>query len=102
MGLSVLVPMYLTEVSPTNLRGMIGSLHQLLITISILFSQVVGLPQIFGTEDRWPIILSFTVIIALLQVITLPMIPESPKYLICMKNEVEKGTAGLQKLRGAD
>ena len=37
---SGLVPMYLTEVSPINLRGMIGSIHQLLVTISILVSQV--------------------------------------------------------------
>ncbi|EPB80626.1 transporter, major facilitator family protein [Ancylostoma ceylanicum] len=100
-GLSVLVPIYLTEVSPTNLRGMIGSLHQLLITISILFSQVVGLPQILGTEDRWPLILAFTVVPALLQVITLPMVPESPKWTLCMKGDTETATKALEKLRGS-
>ncbi|VDM65594.1 unnamed protein product [Strongylus vulgaris] len=99
-GLSVLVPIYLTEVSPTNLRGMIGSLHQLLITISILFSQIVGLPQILGTDDRWPIILALTAIVALLQVITLPMIPESPKWSLAVKGDVDKATADLEKLRG--
>lgn len=48
--------MYLTEVSPINLRGMLGSVHQLLVTISILFSQILGLPFIFGNENYWPLI----------------------------------------------
>ncbi|VDO07091.1 unnamed protein product [Haemonchus placei] len=39
-GLTCIVPMYLAETSPTNLRGMLGSLHQLLVTIAILVSQV--------------------------------------------------------------
>ena len=57
IGLSSgLVPMYLTEVSPINLRGTLGSIHQLMVTIAILFSQVVGLPQLLGTESRWPLI----------------------------------------------
>lgn len=40
LGLTCIVPMYLAEASPTNLRGMLGSLHQLLVTIAILASQV--------------------------------------------------------------
>ncbi|TMS32844.1 hypothetical protein L596_000643 [Steinernema carpocapsae] len=53
---SGLVPMYLTEVSPINLRGMLGSVHQLLVTISILVSQIFGLEQLLGTPTRWPFI----------------------------------------------
>jgi MFS family permease len=54
---SGLVPMYLTEISPINLRGTLGSLPQLAITLSILFSQIVGLDYIFGNERLWPLIL---------------------------------------------
>lgn len=53
---SGLVPMYLTEVSPINLRGSLGSTNQLLITISILFAQILGLPYIFGSVTLWPYI----------------------------------------------
>lgn len=46
--------MYLAEISPIHLRGAVGTIYQLVITISILVSQVLALPQILGTEDRWP------------------------------------------------
>ena len=48
--------MYLTEISPTHLRGAIGTIYQLVITISILTSNVLGLPQILGTEAKWPLL----------------------------------------------
>ncbi|KAE9420350.1 hypothetical protein Angca_004935 [Angiostrongylus cantonensis] len=118
-GLTVLIPMYLTEVPPTNLRGMIASLHQLLITIGILVSQVgisfnesysmrivtvtfqiFGLPYIFGTQERWPFIFGFTAIPALLQVMTLPIIPESPRFTLCVKGNIAQGTKDLERLRG--
>lgn len=53
---SGLVPMYLTEISPINLRGSLGSVAQLLITIGILFSQIIGLPQLLGTTTLWPMV----------------------------------------------
>ncbi|KJH49450.1 MFS transporter, SP family [Dictyocaulus viviparus] len=101
-GLTVIVPMYLTEVSPIKFRGTFGSLHQLLITVSILVSQLLGLPQIFGTADRWPLIFGFVAVPALLQVITLPMIPESPKFTLCIRGEVERATQDLELLRSTD
>uniref|UniRef100_A0A0K0DIP9 MFS domain-containing protein n=1 Tax=Angiostrongylus cantonensis TaxID=6313 RepID=A0A0K0DIP9_ANGCA len=100
VGLAVMVPMYLTEIAPTNLRGTFGSFHQLFITFSILVSQVFGLPQFFGTADRWPYIFVFVAVPALLQVIALPMIPESPKFTLCIRGEVERAIQDLELLRG--
>ncbi|KAL6733269.1 hypothetical protein Aduo_003931 [Ancylostoma duodenale] len=101
-GLTCIVPMYLAETSPVNLRGMLGSLHQLLVTISILVSQIFGLPYILGTTERWPLIFAFTVVPAVLQVITLPLIPESPRYTLCVRGQPEKAAKDLKKLRGVD
>ncbi|VDM63936.1 unnamed protein product [Angiostrongylus costaricensis] len=99
-GLAVMVPMYLTEIAPINLRGTLGSFHQLFITFSILVSQVFGLPQFFGTVDRWPYIFAFVAVPALLQVIALPMIPGSPKFTLYIRGEVERAIQNSELLRG--
>lgn len=54
--------MYLAEISPLHLRGAVGTIYQLVITISILVSQVLGLPQVLGTEDRWPFLFGKTLL----------------------------------------
>lgn len=47
-GLSTgFVPMYVGEVSPTSLRGALGTLHQLSIVIGILLAQVSGALVLF-------------------------------------------------------
>uniref|UniRef100_A0A8R1DHT0 MFS domain-containing protein n=1 Tax=Caenorhabditis japonica TaxID=281687 RepID=A0A8R1DHT0_CAEJA len=99
---SGLVPMFLTEISPVNLRGMLGSLHQLLVTIAILVSQVFGLPHLLGTSERWPLILSFAVIPAVLQLALLLLCPESPKYTMNVRGQRETAEVALRKLRGTD
>ena len=45
---SGLVPMYLTEIAPINIRGSMGVLHQLGLTIGIFLSMVIGLSQVLG------------------------------------------------------
>lgn len=96
------VPMYLTEISPINLRGTIGSVSQLLITISICFSQMMGLKQIFGTPDRWQLVFAFTAVPVIIQLCFLPMCPESPKYSLVVKHRNERAETDLKWLRGKD
>lgn len=43
-----LAPMFLTEIAPINLRGAIGTINQLSVTLGILVSSVFGLPSILG------------------------------------------------------
>ncbi|KAL3080562.1 hypothetical protein niasHS_013756 [Heterodera schachtii] len=97
---SGLSPMYLIEISPNNLRGSIGSLHQLFITISILASQIIGLPQIFGTTNRWPLIFAFTLVPVLFQLCALPFCPESPKYSLIVQGRKDQAESDLKWLRG--
>lgn len=95
-----LAPLYLTEISPTALRGAIGTVYQLIITISILLSQILGMNVVLGNDARWPFLFGLTVIPGILQLITLPFCPESPKYLLLDKNDETKATDSLIWLRG--
>ncbi|XP_066959485.1 solute carrier family 2, facilitated glucose transporter member 1-like isoform X2 [Macrobrachium rosenbergii] len=94
-----LAPMYLSEIAPTNLRGAIGTVYQLVVTISILFSQVMGLDSILGTETLWPVLLALTALPAVFQLVTLPICPESPKFLLINKDEPMAAQRALTWLR---
>ncbi|MBA0832300.1 hypothetical protein Goarm_016700, partial [Gossypium armourianum] len=41
---SAIVPLYISEISPTDIRGALGSVNQLFICIGILAALVAGLP----------------------------------------------------------
>ncbi|KAM7006135.1 solute carrier family 2, facilitated glucose transporter member 1 [Tautogolabrus adspersus] len=100
-GLSTgFVPMYVGEISPTSLRGALGTLHQLGIVVGILVAQVFGMEAIMGNDDLWPLLLGFIFIPAVMQCILLPMCPESPRFLLINKNEENRAKNVMKKLRG--
>uniref|UniRef100_A0A8C6Z6Q4 Solute carrier family 2, facilitated glucose transporter member 3 n=1 Tax=Nothoprocta perdicaria TaxID=30464 RepID=A0A8C6Z6Q4_NOTPE len=94
------VPMYISEVSPTSVRGAFGTLNQLGIVVGILVAQIFGLEGIMGTEKLWPMLLGFTILPAILQCVALLFCPESPRFLLINKMEEDRAHAVLQKLRG--
>jgi hypothetical protein len=49
--------MYISEIAPLNLRGGLGTVNQLAVTVGLLLSQVLGIEQILGTDDGWPVLL---------------------------------------------
>lgn len=100
-GLSTgFVPMYVGEVSPTALRGALGTLHQLGIVVGILIAQVFGLEAVMGNDELWPLLLGFIFVFAIIQCVLLPLCPESPRFLLINKNEENKAKNVLKKLRG--
>ncbi|KAM9785731.1 solute carrier family 2, facilitated glucose transporter member 1-like [Neosynchiropus ocellatus] len=102
-GLSTgFVPMYVEEISPTSLRGALGTLHQLGVVVGILLAQVFGIESIMGNSSLWPLLLSFTLFPAILQCVLLPFCPESPRYLLINCNEESLAHGVLVKLRGSD
>ncbi|KAK2586883.1 hypothetical protein KPH14_009820 [Odynerus spinipes] len=97
-----LSPMYLSEISPVHMRGAVGTAYQLVITISILISQVLGLEKIMGTEELWPFLFCLTILPAIFQVITLPLCPETPKFLLINKGKDMEAQKALTWLRGTN
>ncbi|XP_039223732.1 solute carrier family 2, facilitated glucose transporter member 5-like [Crotalus tigris] len=99
---SNVVPMYLGEMSPKNLRGAIGVMPQLFITVGILVAQILGMRMILGSAEGWPVLLALTGVPAALQLFLLPFFPESPRYLLIQKGDEEGARTALRKLRGSD
>lgn len=86
--------MYISEIAPLNLRGGLGTVNQLAVTVGLLLSQVLGIEQILGTNDGWPILLGLAICPAILQLILLPVCPESPRYLLITKQWEEEARKG--------
>lgn len=90
----VAAPMYTGEIASKEIRGILGTFFQLMITIGILFAFAVGhgtgafalnlicgcIPLIFGAVFLF--------------------MPESPTYLV-HKNQLDKATDSIQWLRGS-
>ncbi|XP_066493475.1 solute carrier family 2, facilitated glucose transporter member 5-like [Tiliqua scincoides] len=99
---SIAVPMYLGEIAPQRLRGAIIMVAQLFVAFGVLVAQILGRPEILGTQKGWPLYLSFTGILAIFQLFLLPSFPESPRYLLIRKGKEEKARQALKMLRGQD
>ncbi|KAH7729039.1 Protein F53H8.3 [Aphelenchoides avenae] len=99
MGLtSGLVPMYLMEITPNRYRGTAGTFHQVAVAFSDWFSLLLGLPEVLGSAEHWPIAFGFPGILALLLVIILPFCPESPKYTLVSLGKREETFDALERL----
>ncbi|XP_040205273.1 solute carrier family 2, facilitated glucose transporter member 2 [Rana temporaria] len=95
-----LVPIYIGEVSPTALRGAMGTLNQLGIVTGILISQVVGLEFLLGSDTLWPVLLGLSGVPAVIQTVLLFFCPESPRYAYISLGKEEDAKTILKKLRG--
>lgn len=94
MGLlSYVVPVYIAEITPKNLRGGFTTVHQLMICCgsSITF--------LLGTLVNWRILALIGTIPCLIQIVGLPFIPESPRWL-ARSGRWQDCEDALQRLRG--
>ncbi|XP_039490349.1 facilitated trehalose transporter Tret1-2 homolog isoform X1 [Drosophila santomea] len=72
----VVAPMYISEIAETSIRGSLGTLFQLLLTIGILFIYVVG------ALVSWKTLSMLCILIPILLLCGLFIVPETPVYLL--------------------
>ncbi|XP_022667196.1 solute carrier family 2, facilitated glucose transporter member 1-like isoform X3 [Varroa jacobsoni] len=96
-----LAPLYLNEISPTQMRGAVGTIYQLTVTIAILVSNILGLGNLLGTDELWPVLFSFTIVPSILMLLTFPLCPESPKYILINQGKDVAAQQALTWLRGS-
>ncbi|XP_075131873.1 solute carrier family 2, facilitated glucose transporter member 11-like [Leptodactylus fuscus] len=92
--------MYIGECAPQSKRGMVTVSVSCAIAIGKLMGFVIGLRELLGTEELWPYLLASSAIPALIQLVTLPFFPESPRYLLIDKGDKAGCLKAMQQLWG--
>jgi len=77
---SALVPSYISESAPTDVRGSLSSLFQLAITLGILLAYLVNAAFATSEDWRWPVGLALVPAIVLL--VGMYFLPETPRWLV--------------------
>ncbi|KAG2666676.1 hypothetical protein I3760_15G074400 [Carya illinoinensis] len=93
--ISYTVPVYIAEIAPQNLRGALGSVNQLSVTIGIMLAYLLGL------FVQWRILAILGILPCTILIPGLFFIPESPRWLAKM-GMTEEFETSLQVLRGFD
>lgn len=96
---SFTAPLYLAEIAPQRIRGMLVSLNQLAITIGIVFSYLVN--YYFSAQGRWPWMLGLGVVPAVILLVGTIFLPESPRWLV-LKGWEHKARTILQRIRAGE
>ncbi|KAH9758740.1 Sugar transporter ERD6-like 6 [Citrus sinensis] len=86
--ISYTVPVYIAEIAPQNLRGALGSVNQLSVTIGIMLAYLLGL------FVPWRILAVLGILPCTILITGLFFIPESPRWLVGI------GLLILQQLSG--
>ncbi|NXU17857.1 GTR5 protein, partial [Pardalotus punctatus] len=95
-GKLAFLPMYAGEISPKKLHGFIN------VTCVVFLAQgkTCFLRDLLGTEDVWNVLLSFSGLVALIQLLFLPFFPESPPYLLMQKEDKAGCLKAMKQLWG--
>ncbi|TNM85934.1 hypothetical protein fugu_008205 [Takifugu bimaculatus] len=93
------VPMYLGEVAPKSRRGFLSLIPSIHICLGVFLAQVLGLSELLGKEEYWPLLLSLVVFPTAIQLMLLPWFPESPRYLLIEKGNIHATIAALKWYR---
>lgn len=90
---------YLSELAPKHIRGLMSSLYQLSVNVGILVAYAVGAYNI--STDNWRWTLGLGVVPAAIFAIGMACSPQSPRWLI-RDGQVEKARKVLNKVRTSE
>ncbi|GAB4841191.1 hypothetical protein Ancab_021935 [Ancistrocladus abbreviatus] len=92
---SYVVPIYIAEIAPMNLRGALTTLNQVMICAGVSVSYIIGIVL------TWRVLALTGLIPCALVLLGLFFVPESPRWL-AKKGAQKEFEVALQKLRGKD
>lgn len=93
---SLVIPIYICEISTVQSRGMMGAFPQGSITIGLLIATLIALP--LSTVPLWRLNYALVVVPAVFQLIVMQFCVESPRFLVS-NHRMEAARVSLEKLR---
>ncbi|XP_054738764.1 solute carrier family 2, facilitated glucose transporter member 1-like isoform X2 [Anastrepha obliqua] len=93
-------PMYLLECAPIHLRGSAGVFTLLGITGGIVVGQIFSFEQVFGNVKDWDAALDSYLFCVLIGFLPIFWFPESPSWIMNVRQDEEFARASLKSLRG--
>ncbi len=104
---SMISPLYIAEIAPSEIRGRLVSFNQLAIVIGILlvyfvnwFIQSLGSPQWY-LDTAWRLMFASEAVPALLFLALLAFVPDTPRWFV-MRGRNEEALAQLTRINGPE
>jgi sugar porter (SP) family MFS transporter len=82
---ALVVPLYLSEIAPTEIRGAVASLNQLMIVVGILAAFVVN--AILASSGDWRLMLGLAAVPSVILLVGMIFMPETPRHLVRVGEE---------------
>jgi sugar porter (SP) family MFS transporter len=96
---ALVVPLYLAEIAPAEIRGAITSLNQLMIVGGILTAFIVN--AILASSQNWRLMLGLAAVPSIILFAGMLFMPETPRFLV-QTGEEETARDVLEDLPGDD
>jgi sugar porter (SP) family MFS transporter len=84
---SLAVPVYLSEIAPTEVRGAVSSLNQLMVVVGILAASIVN--AALASSGAWRVMLGAAIVPSLALLVGMAFMPETPRFLVHTGEEEE-------------
>ena len=113
--ISIVSPIYISEVSPAKIRGTMVSLYQLAVTMGLLLAYLINFAILSGSDsdfsnsfferifstEMWRGMLGSETVVALAFFLIIFLIPESPRWLM-VKGRNDKALGIFRKLKNSE
>ena len=96
---ALIVPLYLSEVAPTEIRGAVASLNQLMIVSGILSAFIVN--YALSESGAWRWMLGLAAIPSAILLLGMLFMPETPRWLVSQDRDAEARRV-LMRTRSGD
>ncbi|RCH81887.1 myo-inositol transporter [Rhizopus azygosporus] len=95
---SMIVPVYVSELSPKSIRGRLNTLNTLVVTFGQVIAYVMNI-AFSRVPDGWRYMFGIAGIPALFQLIIMPFLPESPRRSVAI-GKMDDARKAIRKIYG--